>query len=307
MFTALIVRFFAKRLIVVLVPITVLSQTAAWFWPGALCVHWSLHASILLIPCAIAARKHWWGMVATLGVLLGVWPWIVAAYEPRAPSMPRASAQRLRVLHENIYFRSAAHERVFRGLDASTQIVSLVEVIERDQEMLRNDQRWPYQAWSFNKWWQSGVALLSSKPILWSINHNVERSPIIEAVLDVDGRRVRVLVAHPYSPMSPKTARHQELQLAALANMAAASTEPTILLGDLNITVGHPLWNEFRRKGGLFRYAHAHPATWHSWLGPIGIGIDHILVKQGIGISAVNVFSIPHSDHRGLGADIFFE
>jgi vancomycin resistance protein VanJ len=292
-------------LTVLLVLEVICAQTSALWWPGELCTHWSLHCAIFLIPCVVRLRKKIrWGAVAVIGMLFGSWPWILAAYEPRARNQDNG-AVKIPIAHANVYYSNPLRQAFLEKIrDSQAQILSLVEVTDSDRERLSQDPRWPHQAWSLDPSWNSGVALLSKLPIAWSINHQIERSPVIEAILRAPETDLCVFVVHLKSPVSPQETAQRNRQLAELAALAAAHAEPTVVLGDLNTTAGNPNWRAFVRQSRLLRPAARMPATWPSWLGPFGITIDHVLAR-GLGISELDVLNIPSSDHRGFTTHVF--
>jgi endonuclease/exonuclease/phosphatase (EEP) superfamily protein YafD len=288
-----------------------LGCTGAWWWPGEICSHWTLHGAVALLPAALVFRRQRrLGPLLMVAVLLGTMPWFAAAWEGRAP-LPVVGQRALRVLHANIHKeneRPAGQLPLLAGEPAD--LVSLIEVDAADRDSLSGDRRWPHQAWALAPAGEHGpaygLALLSAHPIRSWVDHPVGTERFIEAEVVVDGRMVRVLVCHPKSPTSPGRLRKRRLQLAAVAAIAGGRFDPLIALGDFNCSVGSPDWREFRELSGLRRAARGAPATWPSPFGPLGIAIDHVLVGGGAALGGVEARSISDSDHRALAATVAF-
>lgn len=105
--------------------------------------------------------------------------------------------------------------------------------------------------------------------------------PALGATVDVDGRPVRVVAAHPMPPMAPRWhgARDRLLHTLAKGTHPALGPDrglPTLVAGDLNATA----WSSalhLAADGGL-RRATGLRSTWPArWGGYFGIPIDHVL------------------------------
>lgn len=124
-----------------------------------------------------------------------------------------------------------------------------------------------------------GLGVLSDRPL-----RNVRVLPDglgalrMEADLDIDGRTVRFVAAHPKPPMATRKFRARDRLLRELAT--AASTRPMIVAGDLNATpwssaLSGTNMRALRRATG---WAPTYPTEGR---GVFGIGIDHVLVSSG--------------------------
>ena len=290
----------------------VLAACAGLWWAGELCSHWTLHAAVALLPVAIVWRRHRLvGPLAMAAILLAALPWFLSAWEQRAPA-PTADQRQLRVLHANVHYRNPRLVTELPVLAGERfDLVSLIEVGVEDRTALHGDPRWPYQAWHLPPPRRShqpitGNALLSAHPIAWWTLREVDEEGIIEAEVMVDGRPLRVIVAHPKSPMTPRRLASRQRQFATIAALSAGSPLPVVALGDFNCSVGSPAWRAFHAASGLRRAAQVESATWPAQLGPLGIGIDHVLVGRGATLGAVDARWIGGSDHRALVATVGF-
>ncbi len=117
-----------------------------------------------------------------------------------------------------------------------------------------------------------------------------------------DGSELRILALHTLKPIAPSKQIVRDKQLRQLAEVVASDPEPTLVMGDFNMTVGDVRWRELRASSQLERPARE-VASWPSSLGGFGIGIDQLL-GRGIAIGAVQPVRLPGSDHRGITAEI---
>ncbi|MBA3936239.1 MAG: endonuclease/exonuclease/phosphatase family protein [Planctomycetes bacterium] len=286
------------------VAVIAIGSTAVLWWPGELLVHWTLHASLVLVPVvAVLARQRRWAGGLLLAMLVGAAPWVRAGYGQRAVPVPGEAAVRIAVATANLYDFNADRPAAFDGVFAQGgDLIGLAEVQPHlDRARLLADRRWPFQV-------LSGppsilhVGLLSRYPLIDTRLHDLDGVGLIETTVVLDGgRRVAVLVAHPSSPTTPAAARRRNRQFGEIARLLAARQGAVLVLGDFNCTVAAPAWSGFLELTGLRRAAGTEPATWPSVLGRCGIGIDHILVRDA-GVEGEQAFTIPGSDHRGLNA-----
>jgi len=152
---------------------------------------------------------------------------------------------------------------------------------------------------------QYGTAILSKHPILESRNTllprpgNGEQRGILEAVIDVNGLRVRIANTH----MST-VASEQALQVTRILELLAESKEPVVLLGDLNVTPTNaalaPLWAKYKdawKLGGVgssFTFPGNFPDR----------RIDFIALSDGINVRSAEVVNTLASDHRPYTAKL---
>ena len=99
-------------------------------------------------------------------------------------------------------------------------------------------------------------------------------------------------------------------QIPASAKTRRASAVETVLLGDLNSSLYHPVFRSLLRTSSFFDasyelgkgYHYTFPSSWR-WI-PALIEIDHVLLTPGLRPVAMKSLPIPGSDHRALVASI---
>ena len=283
-----------------------LAQLSEWTWYGELCVHWTLHGAVALLPAMVVFRRDTrWGRLLFVLLVLAVLPWVQASWAPRAVLNGTPIAQAT-IATANVQFynsdRTATHEAI---AELDVDLLALEEVTRSDEQELRKNPRWPYQVWSGRADF-TRVALLSRKRIVTHKFHTFDGVTVIEALVDLGESPLRVFVIHPSSPSDPELTKRRNRQLALLARELDIERhpEPMVVLGDFNLTPGAPMWRLFTGHTGLRRAPGHAPATWPSVLGPFGITIDHILAR-GAALGEVSAFTIPGSDHRGVMGSVF--
>ena len=123
----------------------------------------------------------------------------------------------------------------------------------------------------------------------------------LEADLDIDGRTVRLVAAHPKPPMATRKYHARDRLLRELAT--AATAHPVIVAGDLNATpwssalLGHDM-RPLRRASG---WAPTYPSEAR---GLFGIGIDHVLVSSGFARTGAERGPDIGSDHLPVRAGL---
>ncbi|MFN0161759.1 MAG: endonuclease/exonuclease/phosphatase family protein [Burkholderiales bacterium] len=179
----------------------------------------------------------------------------------------------------------------------SPDIVVLLEVNERYAARLAALKAYPHRR-IVPRDDPFGIALLSRHPVTHvSVIEDAIGVPHIEAEVDWNGQRMRVLAVHPMPPLSANFAAERDAKLAAWSKNLASAGMPGIIIGDLNAT---PWSSAFRGVGaaGLKRTTSLGP-TWPSALqGLMGIPIDHVLATRDWRRVASSLGPDLGADHR---------
>ena len=129
-----------------------------------------------------------------------------------------------------------------------------------------------------------------------------------DAVIEVDGAPVRIIVTHPLPPVGGDMRPHWRPGLASTARRARRSSEPVLVVGDLNAARWHRVWRRFVGD----EFVSAHEATGRGWTMswpadrwfPPVVRLDHALCGRGLEPLAVEEVRVPGSDHRGFVVSI---
>ena len=123
-----------------------------------------------------------------------------------------------------------------------------------------------------------GIAVLSRHPLSGARTvQDADGIPHIDALLEWQGRQIRLIAVHPMPPISAAFAASRDRQLAAWAK--SAGRQPTLLAGDLNATTWSSAFNGLDALG--LRRATGLAPTWPTALRALsGIPIDHVLASH---------------------------
>jgi endonuclease/exonuclease/phosphatase (EEP) superfamily protein YafD len=306
---ASVARWFGWAVLIPTGLLTLLGAIAAWWWPGEIVVHWTLHAGLaILVVWALVFRHGWMARISAALAALALLPWLAVAWSPRAPE-PDAGAATMQVAVGNLYTANQGPERaaaIAALAEAGPDLVVLAEsVINRrvdDPAALR--ARFAHVLATPGRG-TGGNVIASRHPmrITWRDERQALYGAVLEATIDLPGGPLRVISLHPMSPLNAFRIERRAEMLAAVAARVRALPGPVIVLGDCNCTRVSPAWAAFLADSGLSEPPGRQPATWPSQVGPLGIGIDHILVR-GLAISPLRIVDLPGSDHRGLAAAV---
>lgn len=129
------------------------------------------------------------------------------------------------------------------------------------------------------------------------------------AVATVQGRPVRLQLAHPMPPL-PGGLDAWRSELGALRDFAARTDgdDPTILAGDFNASQDHAAFRRILDTGlrdGARLAGAARAPSWPSRTTPtLGAQIDHVLVSPGFSAHDARFLTLAHTDHRALRIDL---
>jgi endonuclease/exonuclease/phosphatase (EEP) superfamily protein YafD len=181
-----------------------------------------------------------------------------------------------------------------------------------DSYPYRSNARWPVA---------SGPQILSRLPILRSRTyhplvegetirpaglssayHNMAaRFSFEETVVAIsEGLFLTLLGIHAPSPGSGSRSAMRNAYLEGVASHCARIEGPLLLTGDFNLTPWSPVFGDFIRATGLVNAGGGRFATWPTWLGPLGIPIDHALLRGPLALRRMTQGPRLGSDHWPL-------
>jgi endonuclease/exonuclease/phosphatase (EEP) superfamily protein YafD len=211
----------------------------------------------------------------------------------------------MRVVSGNLYAFSEDQSPALRAvLDRDADVVVLVECrSSRPEAHLLEDPRYPYRAIGLPRANRlaDGIAVVSRWP-LSAVAHNPHFG--LRMLVGTPQGPVTLMVLHAPTPLTPWHWRERQRLLSVLAAEAADVSGPLVVAGDWNCTEASHDWR-LVSAAGLAGPAGLRTGTWPWLLGPLGIRIDHVLVK-GLSLGSASTFAIPTSDHRGVEAVVGF-
>jgi vancomycin resistance protein VanJ len=295
--------------------------TGTRLWPVALAANfsqWLLLPTLILLPFTLWRRR--WTPALLSGMSAAAFGWLFGGLFLPQPA-PTLSAQRLplTVMTFNVNNGHATPDRLNALIrDSGAAIVGLEEV-NWVQAAALPDTGYPYQVVHSDG--TRGIALLSQYPILEHDLFYLEshRMPHLRVVLDVDGTRLTVIVAHPPPPILTTTGYYPDplaaVEIATLADMAA-NHAPAILMGDFNtsdqsdsyaLLPAAGLTDAFRAAGWGFGVTWPARRKHHDVPLPPLVRIDYIWLTSDFRPVRAWVGPPAGSDHLPVVADLVWE
>jgi len=232
-----------------------------------------------------------------------VLPWYLGSEADK----PGASPPHLEILVANVYYSNREFGRIKRLVsEEDPDVVGLVEVSENWLRRLRQlRERYPFH-FEIPDEHHVGLALYSRLPITGAraIRIGDGSSPAIAATLATPAGEVEILLVHPASPVDSAAIHRRNAQIRALAQHVRDAGRPTVLAGDLNITMWNAGYRPLEEIARLHnaRAGHGIGPTWPAF-GRLGVPIDHILATPDVSLRGFRVLRSVGSDHRPIAAE----
>lgn len=315
-----------------------LSMCARWLWIGNVLNHISAHILLLtLILVPLVRKRPASAALVVCSICLWSWPWLYQAYEQRAVAIPTSmQEQSARFMTANTAWWNAENpERVAQSIiDANPDFCVVVEVHPELAQILRKHPQW-HSRIGKSKIGPYSMLVLSRLDI---IEQKVHVIPGTVRDLDLDmeaaanltleqqqqfankdlllfeilvklpnAALVRVIAAHPPSPIMPRLLQDRNNVLQRIAKLTQASVEPCLLIGDLNMVPASVEWRVLHRLGYV-RPSGPQKRTWFLksllWLRQMGLAIDYIAATKELALGPLIYTQIPGSDHLAISSDV---
>ena len=307
--------------------LAVLSLCAEWLWIGNLLNHLSAHVVLVLLCLVPMVAKHVLPSVLLLSSLcIFSLPWVYQAYEERAPLLQADQESALFMTANTSWWNDANNQAVADALiKADPDFCVVVEAHPGLAAILRRSKQWvhrigntrvgPYSLLIITR-----LELISSKlhvipgfertmpedidPTLELANKDML---LYEFIVRLQDKDVRVIAAHPPSPLYPRYLKDRSAVLGKIATLVKASPEPCVVLGDFNAIPASLDWRHLHALG-VRRPRGLQLRTWMSlslgFLRQCGLAIDYISTTPGLSMSSLSYVHLPGSDHLAIASEI---
>ena len=224
----------------------------------------------------------------------------IGGYEPIPDS------RTIRIISFNVKEQNADRSRAVEYFgESKADIIVVVEVHTPwivDLEALAGE--YPYRAGIVH----TGTVVFSKIPIVDKKADWVGTRAIVTVTLKAEGKMLRLVTAHPTSPVRRKYHSRRGRLLDETARIAseAGKEGEVILIGDLNLTPFSPYFGDFVAASGLrdARRGFGFRPTWPTFMPLLYVPIDHCLVSDGIAVHTFTTGPRLGSDHLPIIVDI---
>ena len=287
-----------------------LTRFSSLWWIAELAGHFRVQLLFLFAPFPVllflCGRKKLAGLmlVGTFFLLCEVVPIFLPTQQPNPGS------ETLKIMSVNV-------------LDSNQDAEKLLELINRVEPDV-------IVALEFTSFWQTaleslhgqypyrqrqpatdgtGIGMYSKRPLnrtRWISLDSQLDSPAMWAEIDLDGRPLSLVGAHPMSPTGYARFSARNRQLKSLADRIQQSNNPVIAVGDFNSTTWSPYLKRFLKRTGLrdSRQGLGLQPSWPQWQPLLMIPIDHVFISPEIHLHSRRVESHVGSDHFPILVEI---
>ncbi len=260
-------------------------------------------ASVVLLIFFATRKKKFasiWFLILTIYNAAFIIPWYISAGNLNA-NVDRE----LKILHSNVYTSNENYEKLVELINTeSPDLISLQEVnnwwLKGIAEIKKS---YPYHV-EIPRPDNFGIALYSRFPITQhsELTENLFRVPTIAATIQLENRELKIITTHPVPPVSNNYFKRRNQQLQFVAKKCATQTKPTILIGDLNVSMWSQNYQKFEETSKLIssRKGFGLQPTWPSNRFILQIPIDHCLISKDFKVIETRTTTDIGSDHLPL-------
>ena len=213
--------------------------------------------------------------------------------------------QTLRVTLSNVYTHRGDPVRTLEVLrELRPEIIVLLEISEQWTEALEplHKTHPHYREVPLEN--NFGIGIYSVHPFLSieTLYLAQSKQPSFFAVVDTPLGPVTVIATHTLPPMSGRYSALRNAQLSDVADLAAATQGPVLLIGDLNVSPWSPYFKDLVRQSGLLDSARGNgiQPTWPTYNPAFFIPIDHCLHSPDLAVRKRFTGPATGSDHYPL-------
>ena len=203
----------------------------------------------------------------------------------------------------NMYHGNTSPQKVFEEMrQTDVDVLVIQELNAQWQSVLDSTLKKEYPFYVEEPWDECcyGIGLYSKSPILEEQIIDLEGTPAIRVMLNVNGQIITIVTLHARPPVFPNETAERDLQLKKVALMAKEEEVPMIVFGDLNIVPWDAVFKSFLEVGGLTAVRNGLQLTFPMDFGFPLIPIDHITYSQEWSPTAFESVPISGSDHKGI-------
>ncbi|MCA9184741.1 MAG: endonuclease/exonuclease/phosphatase family protein [Pirellulaceae bacterium] len=293
---------------------SLLAFAGRWWWILDLFCHYRVYYAMFLLVGSITLLQWQRRKPAAIAMLMAIVNLVlVVPLQLRDPTAPASDTDvsTLRVMSLNVNTRNPHRESVANCIRKyqpdvllmmevnqswldDLHAVSLFADFEYQMEQPREDN-FGIAIYSRHELTEQAVRSLSAHDL-----------PTLVTTIHVDGHRFRFIGTHPVPPINGAMTRTRDIQLQAVAQLAAQSDIPCIVAGDLNTTSWSYCFGDLLKTSRLrdSRRGFGVQPTWFLFGGLLQIPIDHVLIPDQLTASGRFIGPDVGSDHRAVIVDL---
>lgn len=282
---------------------TLLALLAPLGWPFELFAHFRPQYAVaaLLVTLVLAGQRR--GVAAGIAALLVAWNALPVVQRASADAPPvSCDGPAFTVATVNLQYSNLQRDRFLAWLAGHpADLIVVQELTSAWAQALAGSDAHSHR-FLLTREDPYGIGVLSRWPLesAGAIDLAGDGLPSVAGIVDVEGRRIRLLGLHTHWPVLPEVARMRGAALGRAAGIARDSDLPVILLGDLNLTPDSPEFTRLLDESGLRDVVSGRRwrPTWQAGFWPLALRIDHVLVSPQLCVESVEVGPSIGSDHR---------
>ncbi len=280
----------------------ILALLGPWLWFLDLLSHFVVVYALTACTCLVIASllRRWrlatWALLLALLQCVRLWP----LYAGPQPGPARVD---LRVVAFNVHAGNqqlgpatqhiaSLEPDVIALFEVSTPQLDLFEAALPDYEVRSLCRDDPF-----------GIAVLTRRPMIEPQigSFGPEWVPAIRFTIDAGDRSIALAAIHPPPPIGSPLNQARNDVLHSVARWAERQSDPAIIIGDLNASPWSAIMRELLDDPNLHSSQRfGVQPSWPSWLGPMGLPIDHALHTSSVRVVDRRVGPSFGSDHRML-------
>ena len=282
---------------------TSLALLAPLGWPFELFAHFRPQYAVaaLLVTLVLAGQRR--GVAAAIAALLVAWNALPVVQRASAEAPPvSCEGPAFSVATVNLQYSNLQRDRFLAWLAGHPADLIVVQELTSAWAQAVVGSGALSHRFLLTREDPYGIGVLSRWPLesAGAIDLAGDGLPSVAGIVDVEGRRIRLLGLHTHWPVLPEVARMRDTALGGAASIARDSDLPVILLGDLNLTPDSPEFTRLLDQSGLRDVVSGRRwrPTWQAGFWPLALRIDHVLVSPQLCVESVEVGPSIGSDHR---------
>lgn len=288
---------------------SLIGELGSLWWVFDLFSHWRsvylIVGSVLLVWTLLVRQQKW---AFTTGVVLFYHLIVVAAYVQISPStVVKAeevpfSSEELSVAFVNSYWKNPDMNQVVAGIEKmNTDVVFLIEIQPEQYTEVRTQLPAYQYGLHVPVEWAFDMGVISKVPIKsHQIHYFMAEVPLIEVVVEQNGKELHLMGVHPHSPVTAEFASDRNKYLETLFEYVDSAQTSIVMGGDFNITQFSPVFRELVQDSRMvdtqsqFLLTNTWPSHAPDW---VGIPIDQVFVTPDVKVSKRYKGAFTGSDH----------